>query len=101
MRNSMGSILAGGIIGLGGMLGVADGALTELAPGVLIASGSATLDVGQHAAPHVADWNSDGRKDLILGWFGSTVKVYLNSGSDSSPSFGSSSEVGGISLPYY
>jgi hypothetical protein len=29
--------------------------------------GSSTLDVGQYAKPVIADWNGDGRKDLICG----------------------------------
>ena len=42
-------------------------------------------------APRVVDWNNDGRKDLILGeWNGCgsyNLLVYLNNGSDVSPSF--------------
>lgn len=40
--------------------------------------------------PCVADWNGDGKKDLIVGYcYGSSgnVKVFLNSGTNQSPVF--------------
>lgn len=46
------------------------------------------IDVGTHSIPDVADWDGDGRKDLIVGQFDSGfVRCYLNTGSDSSPAF--------------
>ena len=40
------------------------------------------------ASPFVADWNNDGRKDLLLGGSDGTVTLFLNTGSESTPAFG-------------
>ncbi len=42
--------------------------------------------------PYVADWNNDGKKDLIVGTTPGYVGVYLNVGTNDSPMFGSSTE---------
>ena len=57
--------------------------------------------VGQHAAPCVADWNNDGKKDLIAGYFGSGLKVYLNNNTDADPAFTSYAMATGFSIPPY
>lgn len=45
------------------------------------------IDVG-HLVPCVADWNNDGRKDLIVGQFrGGKIRLYLNEGTDAEPQF--------------
>ncbi len=33
------------------------------------------------------DWNNDGKKDLVTGEREGYVRIYLNTGTDSSPSF--------------
>jgi DNA-binding beta-propeller fold protein YncE len=38
--------------------------------------------------PFVADWDNDGRKDLLVGAADGTVLLYLNTGSEDAPSFG-------------
>ena len=52
-----------------------------------IQSGSTNLDVGARAAPVVVDWNNDGKKDLLIGNDLGFIRLYLNSGTDSSPVF--------------
>ncbi len=56
--------------------------------GVNIEANGSVLDVGTYAIPNVCDWNNDGKKDLIVGQFtNGKVRLYLNSGTDSSPVF--------------
>lgn len=46
----------------------------------------AALTVDGHASPEVVDWDGDGKKDLLVGQFsGSSIRLYLNSGLNSSP----------------
>ncbi|MEO0085158.1 MAG: FG-GAP-like repeat-containing protein [candidate division WOR-3 bacterium] len=48
---------------------------------------SSILDVGSNSQPTIADWNGDGRKDLILGTETGYVRFYENITSDSWPMF--------------
>lgn len=62
-----------------------------LQPGVLIKEGSKPLKVSHYSAPTVADWNNDGKKDLIVGQFTSgRICLFLNQGSDINPEFNGS-----------
>jgi len=45
------------------------------------------VDSGSYSAPAVADWNGDGKKDLIMGNFNGRLEVYLNVGTDEEPRF--------------
>jgi len=66
------------------------------APGVVIQAGSPSstnLDVGDNAAPVVVDWDNDGRKDLIIGNKEGCLFLYLNTGKDEAPVFGSSTKL--------
>jgi hypothetical protein len=45
------------------------------------------IDVYYRAAPTVADWNNDGRKDLIVGSVDGLIYLYLNEGTDTEPLF--------------
>ncbi|MDI6781221.1 MAG: VCBS repeat-containing protein [bacterium] len=47
------------------------------------------LDVGYNAMPFIVDWDEDGRKDLLVGDRYGKVVIYLNSGTDIDPVFGS------------
>jgi hypothetical protein len=72
-----------------------------LRPGTNIYASGVPLDVGDHAIPCVADWNGDGRKDLLLGYRATDkVALYLNSGSDAQPAFTSFSnlQAGGVDI---
>ncbi|MBC8875401.1 MAG: hypothetical protein H8E44_38745 [Planctomycetes bacterium] len=45
------------------------------------------VEVG-HLVPCVSDWNSDGKKDLLVGQFKSgAIRLYLNQGTDTEPVF--------------
>jgi hypothetical protein len=48
------------------------------------------IDVGTYSVPSFADWNNDGRTDLIVGTGSGYVQVYLNVGTDSEPQFSNS-----------
>jgi hypothetical protein len=50
-------------------------------------NGTTLLSVAQGAVPFVADWNNDGRKDLIVGLAGGTVRLFTNTGSEAAPAF--------------
>jgi len=45
------------------------------------------LDVGRLSHPHVTDWNSDGRQDLVLGNDDGDVLVWRNVGAGACPQF--------------
>ena len=62
----------------------------ELEPGVKIEADGAPIavEIG-HLVPVVADWNGDGKKDLIVGQFsGGKIRLYTNVGTDDRPVFG-------------
>lgn len=46
-----------------------------------------SLDVGFSSSPSMADWNDDGKKDLIVGNRDGKVFLFLNIGEDSVPEF--------------
>jgi hypothetical protein len=63
-------------------------ALPDLEAGVLILDGEKPLTVGHTASPDVADWNNDGKKDLLVGTLvQGKVFLFLNKGTDSIPRF--------------
>ena len=68
-------------------------AAPELLPGVKLQADGQDIDdhsIG-HFVPTVADWNGDGKKDLIVGSFTGdpgNVRLYLNIGTDADPKFG-------------
>jgi len=45
------------------------------------------IDVGDRATSSVVDWNSDGKKDLVVGALDSKIHVFINEGSDAEPDF--------------
>lgn len=60
---------------------------------------SSILDVGENSCLVVSDWNNDGKKDLIIGNQDIQIRVFLNTGTNSSPTFGNYSVVSNVS--YY
>lgn len=49
-----------------------------------------SLAVAGHASPRVLDWNSDGKKDLLVGSTDGQLYLFLNTGTDEQPTFGTS-----------
>ncbi len=45
------------------------------------------IDVGARATPSTADWNNDGRKDLVSGAYDGKIHIFLNEGTDTEPDF--------------
>ena len=83
-------ILRGAAVGAACLLSSFAGAQApELQAGILLGP-----TASYEAAPEVADWNGDGKKDLLIGeFYYGDIKVFLNSGTDASPSFGGYSHV--------
>jgi hypothetical protein len=46
-----------------------------------------SLDVGSNSSPDVADWNGDGKKDLIIGNSNGEIFVFLNKGTNEDPQY--------------
>ena len=72
-----------------------------LRPGQPVYAGPALLAPGSYAIPCAADWNGDGRKDLIVGYqTAGKVALYLNAGSDANPVFTSYAnlQAGGVDI---
>ena len=77
----------------------------NFAPGVRLLSGGKPIDVTTgHAAPNIYDFNGDGKRDLLVGEFGSgsyrgekttdngplanaRLRVYLNTGTNLKPMY--------------
>ncbi|NJC87135.1 MAG: PEGA domain-containing protein [Desulfuromonas sp.] len=51
------------------------------------------LPVLPGAVPFVADWDNDGRKDLLVGLADGTVKLFTNSGTETAPAFGAGQDL--------
>jgi hypothetical protein len=83
------------LIGAAMMMGVGVGvcaAKVELGAGVKLKADNEAIDDKNlgHFVPTVADWNGDGKKDLIIGMFAGepgNVRLYLNAGTDAEPTF--------------
>jgi hypothetical protein len=52
-----------------------------------VGAGQSLVQVSASAVPFVADWNNDGRKDLLVGQADGTVRLFLNNGTDAAPVF--------------
>lgn len=69
--------------------------------GVRVQSGSSPLSVATMSAPTVVDWNSHGKKDLVVGQFTyGKIKVFLNQNTDADPVFsgGTFIKSGGVDI---
>jgi TolB-like protein len=51
-----------------------------------------SLDVGSNSSPEVADWNGDGKKDLIIGNDDGEIFVFLNKGTNEDPQYENNGE---------
>lgn len=62
----------------------------QLAPPVAVEAEGGAIDVTEigHAAPFFADFDGDGKRDLLVGQFGGgKLRVYKNQGTDDAPRF--------------
>lgn len=60
--------------------------------GTFVQVGYTTLEkvdihVMARATPVTADWNADGRKDLVVGSYDGKIHIFINEGTDSAPDF--------------
>lgn len=84
------------------LAGLADGTLriflninTDAAPqfdgGTPVQAGfppaKSNIDVGIRATPVFVDWDSDGKRDLVVGAYDGMIHIFLNQGTDSIPDF--------------
>lgn len=79
-----------------------DSTLTAMPP---LSTPEGRIDAGHNSAPEVADWNSDGLQDLILGRSNQTpgsVVLFLNTGTPGNPVLGDSCflQAGGSNIAY-
>ena len=80
-----------------------DPAFPVFAPGRMLEAGGRPLTVaatGGHARVEVADWNGDGRRDLVVADGGGTVTVFLDEGKGGEPVLGAGRriEAGGVPI---
>jgi len=55
--------------------------------GTYLKVGASSIDVGSRACSSAADWNSDGKKDLVAGAYDGLIHLFINEGTDTSPNF--------------
>ncbi len=96
--------IAGALAALG-TISAAPCAVPDLANGERLSADGVVIEMGiGHLVPTVADWNGDGKKDLIVGEFrDGAITFFPNVGTDANPKLGAGErmEAGGapISLP--
>lgn len=64
-----------------------------LLEGVMIEDGGSPLSVDTSSSATTADWNNDGKKDLLVGEADGYVWLFVNTGTDNDPVFN-----GGVKL---
>ena len=45
------------------------------------------ISVGYRAVPTIVDWNSDGKKDLVVGAYDGRIHLFINEGTNAAPMF--------------
>jgi hypothetical protein len=84
-----------------GLSETASGQQIQFRPDQRLQAASKLLDVGDYAIPCAADWNGDGRTDLLVGYqTASKIALYLNSSTNASPVFTNSVnlQAGGVDI---
>lgn len=67
--------------------GFCDDSLLNLGPEELVKASGIDIYVGTYSVPSFVDWDNDNLKDLVIGTGSGYVRVYLNDGAESAPSF--------------
>ncbi len=67
--------------------GFCDDSLLNLGPEELVKANGIDIYVGTYSVPSFVDWDNDNLKDLVIGTGSGYVRVYLNDGAESAPSF--------------
>jgi len=79
-------LMAAGISVLLMTLNVTFGVI-NLGPEELVEANGVDISVGTYSVPSFAEWNNDGKMDLVIGCGIGKVRVYLNTGTQSNPQF--------------
>jgi len=84
--------IAAGLVFAGAV--VIHAATPVLRSGVYVSDGGSPLSVSVMSAPTVADWNNDGKKDLVVGHFTyGKISLFLNQNTDDEPVFNGGSYI--------
>lgn len=81
------------LVAIPGVRGIAPAhGMLMLAPEALVQADGETIRVPGYSVPALADWDSDGRQDLLVGEgsgaFAPRLRLYLNTGTTAAPRFG-------------
>ncbi|MDI6735563.1 MAG: FG-GAP-like repeat-containing protein [bacterium] len=68
-------------------------------PAFIVATAQSVVEVFDCAVPFVVDWNNDTRKDLVVGDGQGKIHLFINTGTDELPAFGSSTLIFAGGLP--
>jgi len=72
---------------------------SDTAPCFVVASAQKIVEVSDSAVPFVVDWNNDTKKDLVVGDGDGKIRLFINTGTDNSPSFGTGTLIKANGLP--
>ncbi len=68
-------------------------------PVFILATAQSVVEVSDSAVPFVVDWNNDNKKDLVVGDRDGNLRLFINTGSDDLPTFGSGTLIMANALP--
>ncbi|MFH1563092.1 MAG: FG-GAP-like repeat-containing protein [Nitrospirota bacterium] len=68
-------------------------------PAFIVATAQSVVEVSNSAVPFVVDWNNDTKKDLVVGDGQGRLHLFINTGTDELPAFGSSTLISAGGLP--
>lgn len=69
------------------LAGLCSAAMTQYTPWEYLSIKDKVIDVGSYGSPFVADWDNDGKQDLLVGKLrlGCRVDYFRNTGTNASP----------------
>jgi hypothetical protein len=68
-------------------------------PSFNVATAQQIVEISDSAIPFVVDWNNDNKKDLVVGDGNGNLHLFINTGTDDSPTFGSSTLIEANGVP--